>query len=241
MPGTFLHNAETLGKSAWHFLLALCVCAAAWRTAAAGGDDITFKRGHRVPGIVLQQRGDSVVLRVQRSEIAAINGRPLPPPVDAGAQAPPFRVVDLNGATQTLPDPQGSSTLLAFWATWCPHCRTDVPLLTDLFNRYHERGLRVLAVSIDHEPDAVRRFVQEHHLPYPVVIEQAQSAAAGAGLSEQFDADGVPTYVLVDARGVIAYLHAGSVIEGQVDMAQEVQRVLTSAAPAKRTTKGRRR
>ncbi len=57
----------------------------------------------------------------------------------------------LLGQKLRLADYQGKVVLLNFWATWCPPCREEMPAMERLYQRYKDRGVVVLAVSVDAE------------------------------------------------------------------------------------------
>lgn len=52
--------------------------------------------------------------------------------------------------------------VLNFWATWCPPCIEEMPSLVEMQRRMKAKGVTVLAVSIDEDPNAYQRFIQEH-------------------------------------------------------------------------------
>ncbi len=210
-------------------LLYLCVMLGGRTAVCAEPAKVKLKNGSTFSATILQQRGDHLVLGIQRSDVATVNGEPLPPPVAVGAPAAHFSVIDLNGVTHTLPQAHPTPTLLVFWATWCPHCRADVPLLADLFTRYQEQGLRLLAVSVDREFESVRAFVQQHALPYPIVVAGRQPTTAGVDMPQRYEASGVPMYVLIDARGTIVRIFAGSVTEMHIDVESDIKQVLADA------------
>ncbi|MBN9380466.1 MAG: TlpA family protein disulfide reductase [Chitinophagaceae bacterium] len=62
----------------------------------------------------------------------------------------PAPEISLNGAAaKSLADIKASKTLVVFWASWCPHCRQELPLLKKLYDSSGHRDWEVLAVSID--------------------------------------------------------------------------------------------
>ena len=197
----------------------------------AQGDEIKLKDGTRFPGSVLGRDGNRVVIGVPRALVEAIDGETLPLPVVEGTKAPAFSVVDVNGATQTLGSEQGKPTLIHFWASWCPHCRSDVPMMKTLFTKYHDKGLRLIAISIDQDIAKLTQFLSDQQLPYPVVPAFKDMAAPAAKLPDQYEAQGVPTYFLVDAKGVIAKTFSGSATEGKIDLESDVQKLLDTTVP----------
>ena len=69
--------------------------------------------------------------------------------VQAGPLAPDFTLADISGKTVSLEQYRGSVVLLDFWATWCPPCRMTIPVLAGLQDRYKDKGLVILGISID--------------------------------------------------------------------------------------------
>ena len=178
-------------------------------------DEIRLKDGTKLSGTVLHRDASGVVVQLPRATVEAVNDQLLPPPVAVGTEAPEFTAVDVQGATQTFSKQSAQPTLLAFWATWCPHCRSDIPLLKELFTTYHPQGLRVLAVSVDRDPDAVKKFVGDQSLGYTIIAAAAQLDVAKRSIPDAYEVQGIPAYYLVDAHGVIALTKSGSIMEGK--------------------------
>lgn len=180
----------------------------------AAAEDIKLKDGVRFSAKILDRGAEGVIIELPRSSIETVNDHPLPPPVGAGTDAPAFTAVDVQGATQTLSTPGGQPIVLAFWATWCPHCRSDVPFLKEVFAKYHAKGLRVLAVSVDRDATAAKKFSEDQHLEYTVIAAAAQPHASDASISDLYEVRGIPVYYLIDAQGVIRKTKNGSITEG---------------------------
>jgi peroxiredoxin len=197
--------------------LAALVCA-----GVVSGDQIRLKDGTEVSGAVLQQNGEDLIVRLSRHDVASVYGRPLPPPVTEGELAPEFSVVDVAGNRQSLTQYRGRVTLVKFWATWCPYCRSDLPLMKTLFGKYHDRGLQILGISIDDDGQALRDFLRKDPLPYPVI-----EAAEYPELPLRYEADGVPAYFLVGEDGRIVRIWRGSVTKGQADLEDVLTRLLS--------------
>ncbi len=92
-------------------------------------------------------------------------------PKQTGAVAPNFTVTDAT-RTVRLQDYRGKVVLVNFWATWCPPCIEELPSLEALQQQMPD--LVVLAVSIDEDPDAYRRFLAEHQVTLLTVNDPEQ-------------------------------------------------------------------
>ena len=66
-----------------------------------------------------------------------------------GQHGPPFRLATLAGRPAALADHADKLVVLNFWATWCQPCTLEMPTLEALWRAYSDRGLVVLAVSVD--------------------------------------------------------------------------------------------
>jgi len=116
---------------------------------------------------------------------------------------------DLSGNPWTLAEHRGQVVLLNFWATWCQPCREETPGLVRLANSYGPKGLSVLGVAMDDSgADAVRRFVSEYRIGYPVALPKANFLLAQ-------NVDALPTTVLIDKQGRIAKTYVGGVSESE--------------------------
>jgi peroxiredoxin len=191
--------------------------------AAAWADQIKLKDGAEITATVLQKDGERVIVEVPRASVVSVNGQPLPPPVAAGFQAPDFTASDLAGTTHSLAQNRGQATLLKFWATWCPHCRADVPYMKELFARSQGNGVRLVTVSMDQDLEALKAFIAKEQVPYPVI-----HAASSPGLSDRYEVGGIPAYRLIDASGVIVKTWAGSLTEGGAAGKSELEKLLAT-------------
>lgn len=114
-------------------------------------------------------------------------------PSDAGA-APEFELPLLNAeGSLTSEELRGSPVIINFFASWCIPCREEAPLLEETFERYQDRGLVLVGVSIrDAAPDA-RDFVEEFGITYPIVHDPQEVLAKKVGVL------GLPeTYFITD-------------------------------------------
>ncbi len=215
-------------RTRWIGRAAYAALGALLGTSAVGGaqaDEVRLKSGTTIRATVADRDAQHVLLRVPRDEIAAVNGKPLPEPPAQGHEAPAFQVTDLSGGRQAIPDPAGRATLLQFWASWCPYCRSDMALLKDLHARYQEQGLRILAVSTDQEVEKLKTFVQEHQLPYPIVANAQQAAQGEEALPARYEVNGIPAYYVIDPNGRISALMSGAAAGRKA----ELERALTAA------------
>ena len=220
-----------MNRMTWvtHVVLVLSLGAAGMVAA----DQIKLKDGRELSATMLGKDGDRVVIGLPRADVASVNGEALPLPVIAGVPAPAFTATDLTGTSQTVPDPKGRVTLLKFWASWCPHCRSDIPLLKDLSARYHDKELSIVTVSADQDFNKLQAFVREQGISYPVIaVHDPAASAEQTAIPDRYEMQGVPHYFLIDAKGRVAETFAGSATEGKRDLEGMLAKLMVGAPPA---------
>lgn len=117
-----------------------------------------------------------------------------------------------NGSgTGTIAAHRGEWVLVNLWASWCPPCRHEAPILDDFYRRHRDQGVTVLAINVQDNEDDALSFVKEFHLTYP------QLRSVGAERSEAFGTTGLPENFLVNPHGRIAAIWRGAVDEQILD------------------------
>ena len=122
-------------------------------------------------------------------------------PVTVGSKAPDFRAVTMEGVktTKTIADYKGDVVLLNVWATWCLPCRTEMPSIQALHDRFGARGLKVVAVSIDNAgaDDAIRKFRDQYGLTFEILHDES------GAIKRDYQTTGVPETFVIGRDGVI--------------------------------------
>src|SRR5580693_7905289 len=127
-------------------------------------------------------------------------------PADSRKAAPDFTLPDSKGAPVRLSGYKGRVVLLDFWATWCGGCKVEIPWYMEFQNKYRDRGLIVIGVSMDEDGwKSVQPFLEEHKLNYSVVIGNPDVAKLYGGVSS------MPMTLLIDRQGKIADWQVGMV------------------------------
>jgi peroxiredoxin len=95
-------------------------------------------------------------------------------------KAPDFELPDFTGKTVRLADYKGKVVFVNFWATWCGPCKYEIPVFVDLQAKYGAQGLAFLGISVDDEASALKPFVDQYKMNYPVLVglgrEEVQEA-----------------------------------------------------------------
>lgn len=105
-----------------------------------------------------------------------------------------------DGKPFAMADWKGQSVLLNFWATWCPPCVKEMPMLSEFAAQKSRHGIQVIGLAVD-KSEAVQRFLQRQPVQYPV----AMAMQGGLGLTRSLGnlQGGLPFTVLFDARGQV--------------------------------------
>ncbi len=135
-----------------------------------------------------------------------------------GEAIPGFETMLLTGKTLSAADLRGKPVLVMFWATWCPLCRKEMPGIQALHERYRERGLQVLAISIDAERIEVDEFWKDHRYSFPVAMRTPRHSEV-FGITRY-----PPRFFLIDRQGVLRYQKTGAVVMEQ--LADEIDALL---------------
>jgi thiol-disulfide isomerase/thioredoxin len=128
-----------------------------------------------------------------------------------------FRLASLEGGHLGPEDFADHVVLVEFWATWCVPCHAQAEILAGLHRELAEERVQFLAVDVGEPREQVAGFVSERPFPYPVLLDPESRLADSLGVYA------LPTVMVVDRRGRIAYLEDG------VHGADELRRILRRA------------
>lgn len=128
-----------------------------------------------------------------------------------------FEVRRPDGARDSLARYRGSVVLMNFWATWCPPCKEEMPVLERLYRENRGRGLVVLGIDQGESAATAGTFAREHGITFPILLDEDQKYASS------YVSIGLPTTVIVGRDG--------RVVKG-IDGAQTLEQFRAALAPA---------
>lgn len=144
-----------------------------------------------------------------------------PPPADLNTaslinfQAPPFDLVNLDGQPVSLADYAGRPLILNFWQTTCEPCKREMPAFAEFLEDQDEVAL--LAISIEETTQQVRAFFAGLDMPpVPVALDVEGRARRAYGIA------GLPTTYIIDAEGIVRYMHLGEMSALQLRQYAEI-------------------
>ena len=110
---------------------------------------------------------------------------------DASAMAPDWTLTTSAGTLINFhTDARDAPAVMFFWASWCPHCRTALPIMEALYQEFTGRGVRFYALDVWEDGDAVAYF-RDHHCRLPLLL-------AADLVAEEYAIDGTPAIVVSD-------------------------------------------
>ena len=96
-----------------------------------------------------------------------------------------------------LSDYRGKIVVLDFWASWCVPCRRSFPWMNDMQHKYGDKGLVVIAVNLDNEPDDAAKFLQEYPADFTIAYDR------GGKFARQYSVEAMPSSFVIDRGGQI--------------------------------------
>lgn len=137
----------------------------------------------------------------------------------AGDMAPDFRLDQISNnheaSTIQLSDYKGKGVMLNFWATWCDPCKQEMPYMQELYPEYKEKGVEIIAVSLDTTELVVNNFVKEYGLTFPIPHD------AQSGVRDLYRIVPMPTTYFINPDGTIEEIVQGALtlekLEGYLD------------------------
>lgn len=116
---------------------------------------------------------------------------------DPKIEAQNFLLPDLNGNQVSLTDQRGKIVFLNFWASWCLPCRSEMPSMEKLYNKFKNNDFTILAVNLGESVSQVKAFKESLELSFPILLD------ADSSVGYIYGAISIPTSYLIDRDGFI--------------------------------------
>ena len=125
-----------------------------------------------------------------------------------GAEAPDFRLEDIDGRIYSLSDYRGKIVVINFWASWCPPCRAELPELKEFYEETDDDVIEFLSINLyetEQQPDELPQFIEDEELPYPVLIDRSGS------VTDDYRIRTIPVTAIISPDGKISRIKNGAV------------------------------
>ncbi len=131
-----------------------------------------------------------------------------------GSMAPNFSGPAPDGKTISLNDAKGKITIIDFWAAWCKPCRAENPNVVRIYNKYHEKGLNIIGVSLDKKAEDWKKAIADDGLTWNHV---SNLAYFNDPIAKSFNINSIPATFILDAEGkIIAKNLRGAALEEKI-------------------------
>ncbi len=128
-----------------------------------------------------------------------------------GSQVSDFSLTDLQGQAVRLSDFHGRVVLINAWATWCPPCKEEMPVLNAYYLKHRDAGFSILAIDAADPRDAVEAFIKNTPVDFPVLLDTHLQVMNTFGIHSY------PTSVLVGRDGQVKVIRAGAYLPGVLE------------------------
>ena len=120
--------------------------------------------------------------------------------VKEGQKAHPIEATDADGNRLSLKQYEGKLVLLDFWASWCPPCREEIPVIKQVYKKYHEQGFEVIGIALDEDRGDVMTFIKEQEVPWRQVLD---TVSFGRKFGNKYGVALIPTAILLGPDGTV--------------------------------------
>jgi peroxiredoxin len=120
-----------------------------------------------------------------------------------------IELTDLNGTPIRLADLRGKAVWINFWASWCPPCQFETPIIRSMDERYRDRGLVIVAVQVQQTVDAGKAYADRYDLEYTI------GADVTGSIFHAYRVFALPTQFFIDPEGRVRTIVNGPLDEGR--------------------------
>ena len=124
--------------------------------------------------------------------------------------ARPFNLELFEGGMLTLEQLEGKIVMVDFWASWCPPCRQEAPILAQVYKQYEEKGVEFVGVDIWDNRGGALDYVTRYGITYPNGLDERGTIAIDYGVR------GIPEKYFIDRNGVLIKKFVGPMDESKL-------------------------
>ncbi|MEG9297656.1 TlpA disulfide reductase family protein [Mangrovibacillus sp. Mu-81] len=125
------------------------------------------------------------------------------PGPNAGNKAIDFKLSDLSGEKVTLSQFKGKKVIINFWATWCPPCKEEMPIMEEFYKK-HSADVEILAINIDPQYN-VKEYQKSMGLTFPILLDKDDK------INKAYEILTVPTTYVINEQGIITHKQIGAI------------------------------
>lgn len=117
-----------------------------------------------------------------------------------GEPAIDFSIENIEGKKVSLADFRGKVVIIDFWASWCKPCRASNPMMIEFYNKYNDKGLEIIGISLDTNKEAWLQAVKQDRLPW-VQLSTLEGFECPVGF--KYGVTAIPHLFVVDKEGIL--------------------------------------
>lgn len=138
----------------------------------------------------------------------------------SGEKAPDFTSQLANGKSINLESVDANVILVNFWASWCSPCQKEMPFFEELYQKYHQARLEIIAVSVDEDSKQAARFLDKVEHSFPTVLDVTHQVAM------LYNPEAMPTTFVLDRQKRIKFIHKGFHKDDREAFPKEVEQLM---------------
>ncbi len=127
----------------------------------------------------------------------------------ASLSAGNVETIDGDSLKKELSNAENNITIVDFWATWCSPCKKQMPVISNVYEKYKAKGVSVIGVAMDADLKKVNKFVRKSSIHYPVFVGED-------GLGYSYKVSAIPTTQFYDRQGNLVKSHVGYINEEEL-------------------------
>jgi len=132
-------------------------------------------------------------------------------PAKVDYAAPDLTLVDLSGKPVSLKEHLGTVVLVNLWATWCPPCRAEMPILQSFYEKYKAEDFILIAIDQEETSAIVAPFVRKFDLAFPVWLDIDYQA------QREFNTMNLPSSYVIDRNGQVRLMWIGGISQKNLE------------------------
>ncbi len=132
-------------------------------------------------------------------------------PMEVDFPAPELTLTNLEGEDESLEDYRDKVVMVNFWATWCPPCKAELPVLQAYYEDHAEEGFIIIGIDASETQERVASFIETTDITYPIWID-----LKGEG-SRAFNANSYPSSFVINRDGTIILAWTGQISRAMLE------------------------